>query len=172
MRINPHRLVRPTFSAYKFIKIHRVDIGWIRKPFFGFQFWLAFSPQNPRVTFCYEILVDMGDCSFFLAIPNTPDRIGHIFTLFPKKSDPSFSWVVWFSETNGCISNSYLFEHPAIVHWTAKLIRRTRSSPPFFLHPKKSNSCSSLFVPTISPWWKRSWTRVRCSWGLFFFWWH
>ena len=75
---------------------------------------------------------------------------------------------IWFSETNGCISNSYLLRTSSHCPLNRKLITRTRSSPPFFLHPKKSNSCSSLFVPTISPWWKRSWTRVRCSWGLFF----
>lgn len=133
-------------------------------------FWLPvpgwlFGEQNPRV--------DRGRS------PTNRDRMGKFFTFFTKKSDDGDP-----SHTHGsvdkmaCISNSYLFEHPAIVHWSM-----TVGEPGHKTHHENS-FLSSLFSPPpkkkasrVPPCWSprfhrggKELNRVRCSWGLYFCW--
>lgn len=74
---------------------------------------------------------------------------------------------IWFSETNGCISNCYLLRTSS--HCPLNKTHQENSLlSSFFLHPKKKQLVFLLVCPHDFTVVARSWTGVRCSWGLFF----
>ena len=75
---------------------------------------------------------------------------------------------IWFSETNGCISNCYLLRTSS--HCPLNKTHQENSLlSSFFLHPQKKQLVFLLVCPHDFTVVARSWTGVRCSWGLFFF---